>query len=191
MVGAAMIALIVPSGALAAFPGTNPDESVRANTPNDPGYDPCEPDNQGGQQCTNVFGEQYQRFGFAPASTQNTATYHNPANSHTQRLMAQNALAGRNSLGQVSGVSADRAWKYSTGASSVQVAILDTGIAWDRNSLRRRIHLNGGELPVPNHVRATPASDASLVGPAARSPPPTTPTVTERSTSWTTSATRG
>ena len=165
MLGAAVIALIVPSGALAAFPGTNPNESVRANTPNDPGYDPCEPDNQGGQQCTNVFGEQYQRFGFAPASTQNTATYHNPANSHTQRLMAQNALAGRTSLGQVSGVSADRAWKYSTGASSVQVAILDTGIAWDRNSLRRRIHLNGGELPVPNHVRATPASDASLVGP--------------------------
>jgi subtilase family protein/VCBS repeat protein len=162
---AALIAFGAPSAALAAFPGTNPNESVRANAPNDPGYDACEPDNEGGQQCTNVFGEEYQRFGFAPASTQNTATYHNPSNSHTQRLMAQNALAGRNSLGQVSGVSADRAWKYSTGASSVQVAILDTGIAWDRNSLRRRIHLNGGELPVPNHDRVTPASDASQVRP--------------------------
>src|SRR3954469_10478847 len=38
--GAAVIALIVPGGALAAFPGTNPDESVRVNAPNDPGYDP-------------------------------------------------------------------------------------------------------------------------------------------------------
>src|SRR2546423_5786447 len=165
--GAAVIALVVPAGALAAFPGTDPNESARANPPNDPGYDACEPDNQGGQQCTSVFDEEHSRFGFAPANTQNTATYHNPSAPHTQRLMAQNALAGRNSLGQVSGVSADRAWKYSTGASSVQVAILDTGIAWDRNSLRRRIHLNSGELPVPNHDRATPVSDASEVPPCA------------------------
>jgi hypothetical protein len=47
------------------------------------------------------------------------------------------------------------------------VAILDTGIAWDRNSLRRRIHLNPGELPVPQHDRATPASDAPSVPPCA------------------------
>src|SRR5439155_8068330 len=39
----------------------------------------------------------------------------------------------------------------------------DTGIAWDRGSLRRRIHLNRGELPVPNHARANPVSDAAAV----------------------------
>ena len=46
-------------------------------------------------------------------------------------MSAQNTAAGRNPLGQVPGVSADRAWKYSTGDPSVQVAILDTGIRWD------------------------------------------------------------
>src|SRR5947207_3469504 len=135
---AALIALAVPGAALGAFPGTDPNESVRANAPNDPDFDRCEPDNEGGQQCSNVFGEEYARFGFAPASTQNTATYHNPGAPHTQRLMAQNTAAGRTALGQVSGVSADRAWKYSVGDPEVQVAILDTGIAWDRGSLRRR-----------------------------------------------------
>jgi Subtilase family len=160
---AALIALVVPGAALGAFPGTDPNESVRANAPNDPDFDRCEPDNAGGQQCSNVFGEEYPRFGFAPASTQNTATYHNPGAPHTQRLMAQNTAAGRTALGQVSGVSADRAWKYSVGDPEVQVAILDTGIAWDRSSLRRRIHLNRGELPVPNHALANPVSDATAV----------------------------
>ena len=42
---AALIAFGAPSVALAAFPGTDPNESVRANAPNDPGYDACEPDN--------------------------------------------------------------------------------------------------------------------------------------------------
>ncbi|HMC06802.1 MAG TPA: S8 family serine peptidase, partial [Solirubrobacterales bacterium] len=163
VVVAAAVALAIPSVATAAFPGSDPNESVRANAPNDPGFDRCEPDNEGGQECSNVFGEEYARFGFAPASAQNTATYHNLTDPHTQRLMAQNTLAGRTPAGQVSGVSADRAWKYSPGDPEVQVAILDTGIDWSRNSLRRRVHLNRGELPVPQHDRGAPVSDASAV----------------------------
>jgi len=36
--------LAVPAGALAAFPGGDPAESPRANTPDDPAFDPCELD---------------------------------------------------------------------------------------------------------------------------------------------------
>jgi hypothetical protein len=129
------------------FPGKDPDESVRANTPDDPGFDPCEPDNDGGSTCSSVFSEQYERFGFAPFGTQLTATYKNPQD--TQRQQAQNTAAGRNPLGQIPGVSADRAWKRSIGDPRVRIAILDTGIRWEKESLRRRVALNQKELPKP------------------------------------------
>ena len=67
--GAVLLLGLLPGVALAAFPGTNPDESVRLNTPNDPEYDPCEADNEGGATCSSVFEEDYERFGFAPTST--------------------------------------------------------------------------------------------------------------------------
>jgi Subtilase family len=149
----ALIALLVPlaaTPALAAnpdFPGKDPDESVRANTPDDPQFDACEPDNSGGPTCASVFGEQYERFGFAPFQTQLTATYKNPQD--TARQQAQNQAAGRNPLGQIPGVSADRAWKRSTGDPRVKIAILDTGIRWEKESLRLRIGLNEEELPKP------------------------------------------
>ncbi len=38
------IALALPCAALAAFPGADPTESPRTNTPNDPGFDRCEAD---------------------------------------------------------------------------------------------------------------------------------------------------
>ena len=142
-----LFALAAP--ALGAFPGTNPGESVRINTPNDPDFDRCEPDDAQGATCTNTFGQQYERFGFAPNGSQATALYHNPTDPHVQRHSAQNTLAGRIPLGQVPGVSADRAWKYSTGAASVQVAILDTGIRWSNSGLRKKVALNRAELPLP------------------------------------------
>jgi hypothetical protein len=131
------------------FPGKDPDESVRANTPDDPGFDACEPDNAGGPSCASVFSEQYERFGFAPFQTQLTAIYKNPQD--TQRQQAQNQAAGRNPLGQIPGVSADRAWKRSTGDTRVRIAILDTGIRWEKESLRKRVALNERELPKPQN----------------------------------------
>ncbi len=122
---------------------------MRLNTPNDPDFDHCEPDDPQIPSCTNVFDQQIERFGFAPNGSQLTALYGNPTDPHTQRLSAQNTAAGRNPLGQLSGVSADRAWKYSIGSPSVQVAILDTGIRWDKGSLRKKVALNRGELPLP------------------------------------------
>jgi hypothetical protein len=140
----------VPAAASASFPGTNPNESVRVNTPNDPKFDRCEPDNEEGPAtCSHPFDEQYERFGFAPNGSQTTALYHNPLDAHVIRLGAQNTLAGRNALGQVPGTSTDRAWKYSTGSASVQVAILDTGIRWNNSGLRKQIALNRDELPKP------------------------------------------
>ena len=44
MLLAVLVAFALPSVALAAFPGTDPSESPRVNTPNDPGFDPCEAD---------------------------------------------------------------------------------------------------------------------------------------------------
>ncbi|MEA2272679.1 MAG: hypothetical protein QOI98_1387 [Solirubrobacteraceae bacterium] len=142
-----LLALGLPTLAVAAFPGHDPNESVRANTPNDPGYDPCESDHAGGATCANPLDQDTARFGFAPSATQNTATYQNP--SQTTRQQAQNTAGGRNALGQVSGVSADRAWKRSVGRPDVQVAILDTGIRWRDTELRRQVALNEGELPMP------------------------------------------
>ena len=94
------------------FPGTDPNESVRINTPDDPDFDQCEPheDGEGTQTCTGVFNQEFERFGFAPKATENTATYKNPTDPHVARLVAQNTTAGRTPIGQLSGVSADREW---------------------------------------------------------------------------------
>jgi len=50
---------------------------------------------------------------------------------------------------QIGGVRADSAWKYSTGDPDTVIAILDTGIRWQERDLVNKIHLNRGELPVP------------------------------------------
>ena len=41
-----VLVLLAAAPALGAFPGTNPGESVRINTPNDPEFDHCEPDDE-------------------------------------------------------------------------------------------------------------------------------------------------
>src|SRR5881227_2845639 len=125
------------------FPGPPTDTNPRANTPNDPDFDKAEPDDEDGDFVpgTSVFEEDNRLFGFAPASTSMTARYLDPANP-------------RFGQGQISGVSADLAWKLSIGDQGVGVAICDTGIRWDREELRRRVRLNTGELPVPSGVTA-------------------------------------
>ncbi|MDQ3934769.1 MAG: FG-GAP-like repeat-containing protein [Actinomycetota bacterium] len=158
VLAAAALAVLATAPALATshdWPGSNPDESVRVNTPNDPNFDGCETDDEDGQHCANVFEQEIARFGFAPGATQHTATYKNPTDPHVQRLMAQNTLAGRNPLGQVAGVSADRAWKRTPGDPSVRIAIIDTGIEWDARELRLRVALNRGELPDPRKADAS------------------------------------
>lgn len=54
-----------------------------------------------------------------------------------------------------SNASVDTAWQTTTGRPDVSIAVLDSGIKWyDRGNiidLRKKIRLNKGELPVPNH----------------------------------------
>src|SRR5438034_972902 len=135
--GTLTTALVVADSRM--FPGPPTDTDPRANTPNDPDFDKAEPDDPD-MDCMpgacNVFDEQHRLFGFAPNQSRTTAFYGDPGNPHVGQP-------------QVSGVSADLAWKLSIGEQTTDVAICDTGIQWDREELRRRIRLNTGELPVP------------------------------------------
>ncbi len=48
-----------------------------------------------------------------------------------------------------SGLGADRAWRTCTGRTDVLVAVLDSGIKWDKDRLIDKHWLNVGELPLP------------------------------------------
>ena len=127
------------------FAVSNPQ---RDDTPNDPDYDSAEPDDPDAVGNTNLYDERFDLFGFPSQRTRTSALY----------LTGPNALKP-----QVSGFNAAGAWKLERGRSDVTVAILDTGIKWDRIQLRTQIHLNRGELPVPQHDRATASSDPGSV----------------------------
>ncbi|TMK73573.1 MAG: hypothetical protein E6G48_05120 [Actinobacteria bacterium] len=136
------------------------DNVQRQDTPNDPGYDLAEPDDpdstlNGGAvtPSTNLYDEQFGFFGFPSQRTRSSALY------------ATGPNAGKP---QISGFNAAGAWKLERGRPDVAIAILDTGIKWDKESLRLQIHLNKGELPVPKADRATPSSDAGRVPPCSQ-----------------------
>jgi hypothetical protein len=46
-------------------------------------------------------------------------------------------------------VRADTAWQLSRGRADVAIAILDTGVRWNKSELRRKVRLNCKELPAP------------------------------------------
>src|SRR5438132_3029046 len=107
--------------------GANPQ---RRDMPNDPDYDPAEPDNTpSGPTTFNFFDEDYGLFGFPSALTANSAKYADSVHGH--------AVGDP----QVSGFNASGAWKKTRGLPGVSVAILDTGIKWDRCGLRDQIRL--------------------------------------------------
>src|SRR4051812_13692998 len=106
----------------------------RADTPNDPGYDLAEPDDEDGVKSTNLFDEQFGFFGFPSSHTRLSATYKEGPHA---------------SLPMISGFNASGAWKLERGRPGVSIAILDTGIKWDREGLRTQVRLNTGELPTP------------------------------------------
>lgn len=47
----------------------------------------------------------------------------------------------------VTGMGVDRAWRITTGRPDVLIAVLDSGIIWDRVDLRLKTYLNAGEIP--------------------------------------------
>jgi Subtilase family len=165
--GAALVALALPVTALAAFPGTDPNESPRANTPDDPGFDRCEaddPDTPPGD-CDTYFEEQFGSFGFSPDSAQEAPgvkTQYDDCSQLDQQGRNANVKSGDPSCSQISGVRADTAWKYSPGTPGLTVAILDTGIRWQNRELDEKVHLNRGELPTPKADLQTAISHPSI-----------------------------
>jgi hypothetical protein len=124
----------------------------REDTPNDPDYDRAESDDEdAASPSTNVFDEQFGLFGFPSERTRATARYREGPNLGS--ALSPNPM--------VSGFNAAGAWKLERGRPDVAVAILDTGIKWDREGLRRQVRLNRGELPTPASVGAScPAAGA-------------------------------
>jgi hypothetical protein len=59
------------------------------------------------------------------------------------------------------GMNVISAWRISTGRPDVVVAVLDSGIRWNRKDLARKVALNEGELPVP---RACASHDCNQDG---------------------------
>jgi len=133
--------------ALQQFALVNPQ---RQDTPTDPQYDRAEPDDEDHGTATNLYDERFDLFGFPSALTRTTALY------------ADGPHAGQP---MISGYNAAGAWKLERGRPDVVVAILDTGIKWDREGLRLQVHLNRGELPPPQNgasacVRKSPRVSA-------------------------------
>jgi hypothetical protein len=62
-------------------------------------------------------------------------------------------LSSANELSGVSGMSVEIAWRKETGRSDVVIAVHDSGIEWNNggamSQLRKKFHLNAGELPAP------------------------------------------
>ncbi|MDX6615019.1 MAG: hypothetical protein QOD60_110 [Solirubrobacterales bacterium] len=154
---ACLVALGSAAIALAGFnnPASNnpqqqfgPNSVQRQDTPNDPGYDGSEPDRAGGPNSSNLYDERFDLFGFPSLLTSGalTATRYREGPHGIGGTQAINPLIGDP---QVSGFNAAGAWKIERGRPDVTVAILDTGIKWDREGLRTKIHLNKGELPTP------------------------------------------
>jgi hypothetical protein len=163
--------LALPGVALAAgFPSTDPAESPRANTPNDPDFDPCEADDaQGPPSCSSYWEEEFRAFGFSPDSANQvppvgphylTGTRYQDCSQLDEGGRQANIKAeGVGALPQpikdqaaclqIAGVRADSAWKFSSGDPGVAIAILDTGILWQRPELVDKVHLNAAELPTP------------------------------------------
>ncbi len=119
-------------------PGQPVGPNVQRNdTPNDPNYDGAEPDDPDNGDKTSIYDEQFDLFGFASRLEPPTLVYVDPRD---QARMGKLQIAGFNAAG---------AWKETRGDQNTTVAILDTGIKWDRPALRLQVHLNKSELPLP------------------------------------------
>ena len=81
--------------------------------------------------------------------------------SYVPSAWAPAMSAAERALG--TGMSVDRAWRTTTGRTDVVIAILDSGIEWDRSSLRRKHFLNTAELPMPEGAKSYDADGDGVV----------------------------
>jgi Subtilase family len=81
-----------------------------------------------------------------------------------------------NELGGVEGMSVDLAWQVTTGRPDVVIAVLDSGIEWNNlgamNDLARKVHLNRGELPLPENADGLTKPDLIAQGQQFLNPDP-------------------
>lgn len=111
----------------------------RRNTPDETRYDCAEPDTLNAPPCSSLNSERYDLFGFPSSLTALTARYSDPSDPL------------RFGKPQVSGLNVSGAWKVQRGRPDVTVAVLDTGVRWDKVGLRTQIRLNCKELPAPRN----------------------------------------
>jgi hypothetical protein len=142
----ALVVLAVPAAALGdrEFPGSDPEESPRANTPNDPDFDRCESDDPDTEppRCTSYWEEQYRAFGFSPDSANQvldpsgllprsvTGTSYvdcSQLDDRGRRANVQREGDPEAECLQIAGVRADLAWKYSIGDPDVVIACNGAG----------------------------------------------------------------
>ena len=162
------LALVAPTAASAAFPGSDPAESPRLDAPNDPDFDRCEADDAETPErdCFSYTEEEFRAFGFSPDSANQTpgvphevgATQYLNCSQLDAQGRSANLAAGDPECAQIAGVRADTAWKYSTGDPGTAIAILDTGIRWQARELVEKIRLNRDELPLPQDGAAACAA---------------------------------
>lgn len=74
------------------------------------------------------------------------------------------ALVRSEELPLGTGLSADRAWRITTGRPDVVIAVLDSGIEWDHRGLLRKHYLHRPELPVPQDALGAVAADHDANG---------------------------
>jgi hypothetical protein len=176
LVAIAVACLALPPLATAAFPGNDPGESPRLNTPNDPKFDQCELDDEDTPQleCDSYWNEDFRLFGFSPDSANTApvplqlhstaATSYGDCSQLDQQGRDANVAAGDPECAQIAGIRADTAWKYTTGDPDVAVAILDTGIRWQNTELVNKVRLNADELPLPQGAGGAACADYDCNG---------------------------
>ena len=111
--------LIVVALFLALYPVPGSQAAFPDDPPNDPDYDWWEM-REGGDS---FYDEQWTLFSFTPKVVWLT--------------------------NQASGISADLAWRTTTGRKDVIIAIMDSGIDWGERDLVNQFYLNEGELSEP------------------------------------------
>ncbi|MGC9027126.1 MAG: S8 family serine peptidase [bacterium] len=137
-------------------PGTPTQTSIKSSDwvpylPWNPGYAQAEPgfgpSGSYYKQGSTIYNEAWNYFSFEPYSVQGTAALNTPEQ-----------------LYGVSGISADKAWQYTTGDPRVLIAVLDSGIEWNNKTLVDKIHLNYRELPPPYNPSIIPSTGGFVTG---------------------------
>ena len=158
MLGAALIALIVPSARWPRFRAPTPTRASGSTRPTTPASTTASVTTRSGPPtCANVFDQEYERFGFAPNGIQSDrgalpqparpahAAPDGPEHAGRAQLAGPGPRRLRRPGLEVLGRRLQRAGRDPRHRHPLE----------RRDSLRDEIWLNGGELPLPKHADAS------------------------------------